>query len=314
ARGLRYAKEVDGIDKVIVNDRTPEAAELIRKNIKLNNLSSAEMKKEDANLLLDNYPSWFHVIELDPFGSPVPFLDSSFSAIYRRGMFFVTATDTAPLCGAHPRACLRKYGSRPLRTPYSRELGLRIMIGSLQRRAAARDVALEPKLSHATQHYFRAHFRAVEGGRRADEILKGQGYISHCYGCGRRVSSRGMPADLPSECECGRGFEHAGPMWLGDLADKEHLREVIGDLLTRDFDLQKKEERLLRLLMDEAEGPTTFHDVHEVSSEAGVSPPKFKRLTSQLRDRGYIALRTHFSDTGLRTDAPMEVLIEIVSG
>ncbi|KXA92238.1 hypothetical protein AKJ65_07870 [candidate division MSBL1 archaeon SCGC-AAA259E19] len=313
ARGLRYAKEVDGIEKVIVNDRSPEATELIRKNIELNDLSSAEMKKEDANLLLDSHPSWFHMIELDPFGSPVPFLDSSFSSIYRRGIFFVTATDTAPLCGAYPRACIRKYGSRPLRTPYSRELGLRIMIGFLQRRAAARDLALEPKLSHATQHYFRVHFRSVEGAKRADKILKEQGYVSHCYDCRRRLTSRGMPADLPSECECGREFEHGGPMWLGDLADKEHLRDIVEDLSTRNFDLRKKEERLLRLLRNEAEGPATYYDIHEVSSKASVSPPKFKRLINRLQDRGHVTLRTHFSDTGLRTDAPMEVLMEIVS-
>lgn len=312
ARGLRYAKEVDGIDRVIVNDRSPEAAKLIQKNIKLNDLSSAEMKKEDANVLLNNHPSWFHMIELDPFGSPVPFLDSSFSSIYNRGMFFVTATDTAPLCGAYFKACLRKYGSKPLRTPYSRELGLRILIGSLQRRAAAHDLALEPKLSHATQHYFRVHFRSVKGAKRANEILKDQGYISHCYGCGRRVSSRWMPADLPSTCECGREFEHAGPMWLGDLADKDHLREVIDDLSTRGFDFWKEENRMLRLLLDEAEGPVTYYDVHELSSKAGVSPPKFERLIRRLRDREYIALRTHFSNTGLRTDASMEVLMETI--
>lgn len=166
ARGLRYSAEVDGVSKVLINDWGVEAAELIRKNVKLNDLSKVEVRNEEANTLLHNYRPRFHVIDIDPFGTPIPFLDSSFSAISRRGIYLVTATDTGPLCGAYRNACLRKYGANPLRTPYSRELGLRIFIGSVQRRAAAYDLALSPVLSHATQHFFRAHFSQADRGKR----------------------------------------------------------------------------------------------------------------------------------------------------
>lgn len=313
ARGLRYAKEVEGIGKTVINDRSEEAADLIQKNIDRNDLSSVEVRGEDANILLRNHRPRFHLIDLDPFGTPVPFLDSSFSAISRRGALLVTATDTAPLCGAYPRPCLRKYGAKPLRTPYSRELGLRILIGSIQRRAAAYDLALRPVLSHATQHYFRVHFQVGQGAKVSDEILEGHGYISHCFGCGNRIWSVGLLTRFPRRCECGREYEQAGPLWLRELSDEEHLKGVIEDISERGFEKGGEERDMLRLCLGEVDGPPTFYDLHELSSQVGSSPPKIRKVIAELRDRGYFASRTHFSGTGFKTDAPMNVLREVVS-
>jgi tRNA (guanine26-N2/guanine27-N2)-dimethyltransferase len=66
----------------------------------------------------------FHYIDIDPYGPPVPFLDHAFGALMRRAWLAVTATDKAPLCGAHPKACLRKYLGKPITTSYSDEVGL----------------------------------------------------------------------------------------------------------------------------------------------------------------------------------------------
>ncbi len=213
ARGLRYAKEVEEIDRVIVNDISPEAVDLIQKNIEHNDLSEAKANRGDGNLILRKNHSSLSVVDLDPFGTPVPFLDSSFSALSREGILLVTATDTAPLCGAYSKACIRRYGARPLRTPYSRELGLRILLGSIQRRAASHDIALKPVLAHATQHYFRIHFKSEQGAKPGNKILKEQGYVSHCFKCGRRYLSEGLTPALPEKCECGRDLKHAGPVW-----------------------------------------------------------------------------------------------------
>ena len=51
----------------------------------------------------------FDYIEIDPFGSPTDFLESSIVRLSRRGILAVTATDTAPLCGTYPNTCKRKY-------------------------------------------------------------------------------------------------------------------------------------------------------------------------------------------------------------
>lgn len=310
ARALRYAKEVQGVVRVIANDRSSEAVEMIRRNVDRNELQSVEILCEDANVLCHNHRSSFHIVDLDPFGSPAPFMGSACSALLRQGMIFVTATDTAPLCGSYPEVCLRRYGARSLRTPYCHEIGLRILIGFCQRVGARRDIAIRPLLSYSIRHYFRAYFQSRAGARRANEILKEQGYISHCFGCGRRVVTAGIPAELPKRCECGSSFAHTGPMWLGRLTDEDFAGQVIGELSERDFKLKGKAIKLLKLCVEETEGSPAFYDFHEACSRAGVSPPKLQSILKRLREEGYSASRTHFSNTGLRTDAPLEVLME----
>ncbi|MFP4005792.1 MAG: tRNA (guanine(10)-N(2))-dimethyltransferase [Candidatus Hadarchaeia archaeon] len=313
ARGIRYAKELKSVSKVVINDRSEKATEFIRKNKKINNLKSVEVREEDGNSLISGYRPRFHVIDIDPFGSPIPFIDSALTAISRRGLLLASATDTAPLCGNHPRPCKRRYGAKPLRTPYSRELGVRIFIGAIQRRAAAYDLAFKPVLTHATQHYFRSHLKVSQGAKKADKVLKNQGYISHCFSCGRRKWKNGISTPLDEKCECGKEFHNSGPLWLGSLSDRNHIKNAIIKTRENDFELSSEEIRLLELTKKETDGPPTFHEVHKLSSRAGVSPPKLDKTLRDIRKKGFFASRTYFSDTGIRTDAPMEVLLEVIS-
>jgi len=310
ARGLRYAKEVRGAAKVVVNDRSREAVELIGRNVELNGLSSSvEVLEGDANVLLWGHRPRFHAVDIDPFGSPAPFVDAACAALSRDGMLMITATDTAPLSGTHPKACIRRYGARPLRTEYCHELGIRILIGFCQRVAGRHEMALTPLLAHASRHYFRVYMRAMMGPKRADELLAQQGYVSHCRACGRRVVSFGIAAGLPSTCECGEKLSHAGPMWLGRIIDRGFAQRVFGDLARRNFRLGQQAMVLLSRCIEESDGPPTFYEMHEVARLAGVQPPKIADVVARLRGRGYFASRTHFSGTGLRTDAPLDEII-----
>jgi tRNA (guanine26-N2/guanine27-N2)-dimethyltransferase len=310
ARGLRYAREVKGVSKVVVNDRSSDALEFIRRNVALNDLADlVEVRNEDANALLWSYRPKFHVVDLDPFGSPAPFVDAACGAIVRGGILMLTATDTAPLCGTFPRTCLRRYGARPLRTEYCHELGVRILIGFCQRAGGRRELALAPLFAHSTMHYFRIYLRASAGARRVDELMAQQGYVSHCFSCGRRVISEGIAAELPSSCECGERLAHAGPMWLGRLVDGKFVGRVAADLASRRLRLGEDALELLNRLVEEGEGPPTFYDVHELAKSAGTSPPKLAKLLEELRGRGYFASRTHFSPLGLRTDAPIDEVL-----
>lgn len=310
ARGLRYAKEVEGVAKVIANDRLREASELVKRNVELNGLASlVEVRNEDANVLLWENRGRFNFVDLDPFGSPAPFVDAACAALARGGVLAITATDTAPLSGTHAKACLRRYGARPLKTEYCHELGIRILVGFVQRVAGKHELALAPMLAHATRHYFRVYLRVRRGAQRADELLAQQGYVSHCSACGRRKFTQGAAIELPSTCECGGRFVHAGPLWLGRLMNQTFIHEVSRDLVRRNFKLGQQELVLLSQCAEEADGPPTFYDMHELARRAGVSPPKIIGFIAKLRGRGYFASRTHFSGTGFRTDAPLEELL-----
>jgi len=315
ARGVRYAKEVSRVEKVVINDYSQEAVEFIGRNVELNGLDNVEVCNEDANVLLWGHRrERFHFVDIDPFGSPAPFVDAACAAIARDGILALTATDTAPLSGAHVKACVRRYGARPLKTEYHHELGVRILIGFAQRVAGKHELALVPVMAHSTEHYFRIYLRAAGGAQRADEILSQQGYVSHCRSCGRRVVTHGIVSALSSACGCGEKFDHAGPMWLGQLVDGKFVRKIYTDLANRNFKLGYQELVLLDRCAEEAGGPPTFYDLHDLSRRAGVSAPKRLKVLSKLRGMGYFASRTHFSDTGLRTDTPFEELLQVFRG
>lgn len=57
----------------------------------------------------------FHVIDLDPYGSAAPFLDSAVQNIASGGLMCITCTDMAVLCASYPETCYAKYSSIPLK-------------------------------------------------------------------------------------------------------------------------------------------------------------------------------------------------------
>jgi len=159
-RGIRFAAEVEGVKKVVMNDISEKAFRLASFNVESSGLArKATVKHEEANLLLSRYSAphrRFDAIDIDPFGSPVRFLDSAVRALRDGGFIALTATDMAPLCGVHPRACIRKYGGKPLRTEYCHELAVRLLVGCLATTAAKQDIGVNVVFSHRTEHYVQA--------------------------------------------------------------------------------------------------------------------------------------------------------------
>jgi len=314
-RGIRYAKEVKGVRRSVVNDISNEAFELINRNVKLNELESlVEARSADANIVLHENQGRFNFVDIDPFGSPARFVSAACSALSRKGVLALTATDTAPLAGTYPKTCLRRYGAMPLKVEYRHEVGARILAGFVQRIGTMHEISLTPILTHATLHYFRIYLLANRGAQRADQALEKIGFISHCKACLRRNLTYGIAASLPKTCECGSKLTHAGPMWLGSLIDKQFTLSFIEDLSMRNFRLKHEELSLLSRCAEEAEGPPTFYDLNELAASAGTRPPKITELIAKIRSEGYFASRTHFSDTGIRTDAATDGIKKMVSG
>ncbi|MEM2282191.1 MAG: tRNA (guanine(10)-N(2))-dimethyltransferase [Candidatus Hadarchaeales archaeon] len=307
ARGLRYAKETEA-RWVVLSDRSSLAQEFLRGNVKLNGLSNVEICGQDANALL--HTRKFDLIDLDPFGSPAPFLDAACRSLRNGGLLMMTATDLAPLCGKGERACARKYSARPLRTEYCKELGMRILMGFAVRTAAKLNLSLRPAFCHATRHYFRVAMFGKRSRRETDQALREMGFVSHCFNCCERKISRGLVPRLPENCECGARMEHAGPLWLGPLGDPIFLSQMREELDRRDFRLRAEERRLLQLLLEECEAPPFHFSLHLLCSKLRSSSPKMERVIEGLRRRGFKAVRTHFSPDGLKTDAPVRAIEE----
>src|SRR3989338_4738170 len=144
-RSIRFCKESPRCD-ITSNDSSQTACSLMKENM-VHNKVEFKIENKDANLLLAE-STGFDYIDIDPFGTPVQFLDSSIKRISRKGILAVTATDTSSLCGTLPKACLRKYWSIPSHSSTMHEIGLRILIRRIQLIGAQYDKSLTPVFSY----------------------------------------------------------------------------------------------------------------------------------------------------------------------
>ena len=317
-RGIRLAIEVEGVSRIVLNDISEKAAKLARFNVQRNNLGNRiSVMNEDANLLLSRYAAprrRFDYIDVDPFGSPVPYIDSAIRAIRNHGLIALTATDLAPLCGVYPKACLRKYGGRPLRTEYCHELAVRLLAGCLTMMAARHDIGIRVLFSHSTDHYVRVYAVAQYGAKLADKSVQKMGHILHCFTCLHRETSRGMFSSFIQECpECGSGISAAGPLWLGKTSDEELWALMERALKGGKFKNQKTIHKLLSLSRDEAEAPPTYYVTDKICDKLNLPIPPLIQVMKELRKAGFQATPTHFNSRGIRTGASAKVVKGIVT-
>ncbi len=302
-RGLRIANEV-GINTTM-SDWEDTSVELIKKNIELNDITNCTAIKRNANVvMLDNS---FDIIDLDPFGSPAPFLDAACRSAKR--LLCITATDTAPLCGAHKKAGIRNYAAVPLKTEYYPEMGVRILMGAVARTLAKHDKAMTPLLSYASAHYVRLFAAVKKDIKAADECLENMGFVSHCFNCFAREWRYSLAVRLPEKCPvCGHAVSLAGPLWLGRLHDSNFCGELLGELENRGF---KDVVKLIATCRDEIDIPMHY-DYHKLCKSLGITAMPTEELILALREKGFKASRTHFSGISFKTDAGMEEIKKVV--
>ncbi|WP_049901933.1 tRNA (guanine(26)-N(2))-dimethyltransferase [Halococcus agarilyticus] len=293
-RGVRAANE--GFDATLC-DRDSDATELCRTNLDRNGLDGT-VETRNANALL--HEQHFDIVDLDPFGTPIPFADAAFRGA--RHFVCVTATDTAPLCGAHRESGIRSYSAVPQNTEYHAEMGLRVLLGALVRTAARYDVAATPVLSHATSHYVRTYLSLSRRASDANDALGSVGYVHHCFSCRHRESQSGLIARPPDECPaCGANVRTAGPLWLARPHDGVFVGDV-RDRLTDELGTADRARDLLTTLDGELDTPTHY-DQHRLCRQWGRSARAMDEFLDRLRGAGFAASRTHYGGTTFKTDA-----------
>jgi tRNA (guanine26-N2/guanine27-N2)-dimethyltransferase len=293
ARAVRIAREVRPDLNLVANDRDSEACDYIRANVEANSVTNVEVSNEDLRCLLARRV--FDYIDLDPFGTPVPFIPAVMQGLKRHGVAGITATDTAPMAGTYPRKCLRRYGALSARSPFGHESGVRILIGHIAREAAKEDKGLECLLSFYADHYFRTYVRIVDGGGEADSTLKRLGFIEYDRETGRRTvtEERTSPKAI-------------GPLWLGPLHDREVLASMtMGD----NIQTKVRCTKYLDLWRQEIDVPF-FYENDEIASMLKVSPRRLDAVLAALGASGKVS-KTHFSPTGFKTELPLKDLLDI---
>jgi len=318
-RGIRFAAEVKGVQKVLINDINEKAFQLAKHNVRMNKLSKhVIMKNKDANFLLAHYGApykRFDAIDIDPFGSPVPYIDSAIRALRNGGLLALTATDMAPLCGVHPKACIRKYGGKPLRTEYCHELAVRLLAGCLATTAAKHDIGINVVFNHSTNHYIRVYAITKYGAKKADESIKNMGYIKHCFNCLHREIARNIFSVANSKkcSECNSKLSIAGPLWLSKIADKDFCNLMKDKTKQRTLRHGEKIQKMLSLIKDEAEAPSLYYTLDTLCEKLGLPSTPTRKAINTLREHGFQAFSTHFNPRGIKTDASATDMKKILS-
>lgn len=312
-RGVRYKNEINGAGHVFINDISETANEYERHNVKLNNLEDIEIFQHDASMFLRMHRGKFDVIDIDPFGTPSPFLDSAGYCSRRNSLLCVTATDTSALCGTYKEPCIRKYNAKPYKSEYCHETGIRILAGFVALTLAKYSKSIEVKLSHSTEHYMRLYIEVKKGSKKSDECLKNIGYISHCKHCLYREQNKELATSTPDICpECGEKLIQAGPLWLGDIQNAEFISKMIEESENKKLNTKEDVLKLLESCRIEAKSPATFYDVHKICKILKISAPKLDLVFENLEKEGFEAVKTHFNPLGIKTNAPLKKIKEII--
>ena len=284
-RGLRLMVEAGAA--VEFCDRSLAATEAIRANLARNSLA-AEVYEGDLREVLAGRE--FGALDIDPFGTPAPFIPAAVRAVADGGLLGVAATDTAVLCGAQPKACERRYGARPLSGVAAKEVGVRILLGAIAREAAGVGRTITPLLCYTEGHHLRAWVRLAPGEPPALRWLSREMVLYDASAPGR-----------------------AGPLWGGVLGDPDAFpdgAELPGDAASP---RHRRLERMLATLRAELPGPPGLWDMNEMARAAGSGKtPRRERIVVALRERGWFASSSIFHPLGIRTDAPLDEQVAAV--
>jgi len=320
-RGFRVINEV-GKDNlyIILNDINPKATDLISYNIETLNFPKDKIMvlQYEANyLLLDLRKRKIvpDVIEIDPYGSPAPFLlNTMISVRGKSGLVLVTATDTAPLVGKFPSAALRKYGCRLIKNPFSREIAVRALFYMLGREASIVSKRIIPLFGIFMHHFVKIAALISRGKKEADKFWRKIGWISFCPVCHDFSISLSVHRIPGLRCERDqREKEPLGPLWLGTIFNEEFCNNMLDVLGKLDIE-RKNAEKIKRILEWELalSEQILFYDTHEIAKRLKISPPAVNYVLEKLKSKGFMASRTHFNPRAVRTNAMYENIVELL--
>lgn len=332
-RALRYAREVEGIGQVIALDNDSVSVEACRRNIKFNGsiaCSKVESQLADARVYMLTHPKEFDMVDLDPYGSPSVFLDSAVQSVVDGGMLMCTATDLAVLCGGNGEVCYSKYGSYPLRGKYCHEMALRILLACIESHANRYKRYIVPVLSVQMDFYVRVFVRIYTSASSMKNTPLKLSYVYQCTGCdsfhlqpvGRTVpknnSVRYLPGFgpvVPQECsDCGKKYNMGGPIWSAPIHDQDWVASVLADVksMKNCYPAYERISAVLTTISEELPDIPLFLSLHNLCATLKCTSPSAVIFRSAVINAGYRISGTHVNPLGLKTDAPMDVIWDIM--
>ncbi|KAH6943758.1 hypothetical protein HPB50_026934 [Hyalomma asiaticum] len=330
-RSIRYALEINGVGKILANDYSVQAVESMKANIEHNKVGHIVVPhRDEAALLMHMHKTdRFDIIDLDPYGSPAPFLDAAVQAIQDRGLLLVTCTDMAILCGNSSETCRAKYGAVSLKTKCCHEMALRIILQSIESHANRYGRYTVPLLAISVDFYVRVFVRVYTGAAIVKRSTSKLGMVYQCSGCETfslqplgRCTEKGSsfkfsPALGPpvgSTCShCGHKHHIGGPIWINPLHDVSFVQRLISRVTASPelYGTSKRMLGILHMLVEELEVPLYFL-LDRLASTVRVSTPSMLNFRSALLNAGHRVSLSHACKNSIKTDAPMDFIWDII--
>ncbi len=292
-RAIRFLKELpeDSIKNIFVNDLNPEMPLTLRENLKLNSLDESKLvvSVKDSRALLCEERG-FDYIDIDPYGSPNPLLDSAINRISGKGILAVTATDTGALAGTYPNSCIRKYWAKPLLCPQKHEIGLRLLCRKVQLIGLQYNKALIPVLSYHFEHYYRIFFKVNRGKKLCNDLFKLFDTFNYDKTNGNFLKNGEI-----------------GPVYSGSINDETLIEKIIS--------ISNGDEKkfLQKLFLDAKINLPFFFDIHDVCEKNNIHGVfSCEKVIEELVLKGFVATRVHTSPYGIRTNAPFKEFLKIL--
>ncbi|KAK6341629.1 RNA methyltransferase tRNA(m5U54)methyltransferase [Orbilia brochopaga] len=281
-RALRYAKEIPFVTHVTANDMSYDAVESIARNIAFNNvghLVTPSLDNAVGHMYRTAYPAYvpaptpenpnrmkataaqkYHVIDLDPYGTATPFIDSALQALEDGGLLSVTCTDAAIFAStSYPEKTFATYGGLPPKGDFSHESGLRMVLMSIATAAGRYGLHVEPLLSLSIDYYCRVFVRVRRSPENVKKLASRCMTLLNCdSGCGAwKVQEMGTMRERQGKkdggnggggsagykygvaqavesgvCEfCGYKMHVAGPMWSDPIHSAGFINHLLSNVL-----------------------------------------------------------------------------------
>ena len=309
--------------------------------------SEGELKAINGDLRSAILNQGWQWVDIDPYGSPIPFLDTAVQSIARKGILEVSATDTAALTGSSKNPLLRRYGARVRNDGLAHDSALRVLLATVGRAASKHERRIEPLISIWDSHHLRVSVRVIRSIEGANKIEESVGWrvfsptreeilASIESGLHPKTSLDVMPIHcfLPFGYPINRRDERiSGPMWIKNMGKKEVLEfmtedrvlkmcapnAIKDDILSwteKDFEYENRRiVKSVKNLANEANAIETPHHilVDSLSSWLKIgSPPSPKKLVKGIMDYGYCASLTNYGrKPSIRTDAPWDLIVKL---
>lgn len=327
-RSIRYAKEIPLVKTCIANDLSQAAVDSIKLNIEYNDIASkVTPNRDDAIKYMAQHSEEFEFVDLDPYGSAAPFIDSAINCLKEGGMMAVTCTDLGVLAGnSYPEKAFALYGGSSMSGDSTHETALRLVLHLVASTAAKYKCAIEPLLSISADFYVRLFIRIHKKPIQVKRLISQTMLTYKCDSChsvtqqplGKVVIKnnnerfRHAMATVPGpDCAFCGGCQHlSGPMWSGPLHSHQFIDRILELRKTADpaiYGTLPRIEGMLRVAKSELEEPLAF-ETSTISKILRLVEPSLRDMTSALGNFGFKASLTHTHRNTIKTDAPWEAI------